>query len=151
MLKFVNKHKGLSVLIVLTLILFIIIFVIFASLFSINGESKYGNRLDGIEEVKLTKSFLKDVEKSLEEDESVVGATVRLQGKTVYIVFEVKSDISEATAQLIASKTLEKFSTEELAFYDLCYIVNWKEIVEEKEVITAIEGTKHHSKENITW
>ena len=52
---------------------------------------------------------------------------------------------------IMASNTLEKFSEEELSFYDFSYIVKWTNIVEEEEVITAIEGTKHHAKESITW
>lgn len=151
MLNLINRHKGLSIMVGLSLILFIIMLIIFISLFFGNGESKYGNRLDGIEEVKLSSSFLDDVEKKIKEDESVIEANVRLQGKIVYIVFEVNSDISVDTAKLMASTTLENFNEEELGFYDINYLVKWTNIVEEKEVVTAIAGTKHHSKESITW
>ena len=151
MLNLINRHKGMSVLVGLSLILFIIMLVIFISLFFSNGESKYGNRLEGIEEVKLSNSFLEEIENNLKEDDAVIDANVRLQGKIVYILFEVNSDISVETAKIMASNTLEKFSEEELSFYDFSYIVKWTNIVEEEEVITAIEGTKHHAKESITW
>lgn len=151
MLDYINRHKGLSVLVGLSLILFIIMLIIFISLFLGNGENKYGNRLEGIEEVKLTSSFLNEVEKKIKEDESVIDANVRLQGKIVYIVFEVTSDISNDTAKIMASNTLENFSEEELSFYDFSYLVKWTNIVEEKEEIKAIAGTKHHAKESITW
>ena len=151
MLNYINKHKALSILFGLSFILFIIMLIIFISLFFGSGESKYGNRLDGIEEVELSNTFLKDIEKKLEEDDSVVDANVRLQGKIVYIVFEVNNDISVDTAKLMASNTLENFSEEELGFYDLSYLVKWTNIVEDKEEISAIAGTKHHSKESIVW
>lgn len=156
MLNYINKHKGLSIVIGLSLILLIILIVIFASLFLGNGESKYGNRLDGIEEVKLTSAFLNDVNNKLKEDESVEEAKVRLQGKIVYIVFEVKEDVDVKSAKQIATNTLEKFSEEEKAFYDISYLIKWTKIVETedgetKEEISAIEGTKHPQKDSITW
>ena len=151
MLNYINKHKGISIVVGLSIILLIIIIVIFAILFLGGGGSVYGNRLEGIEEVKLTNKFLTEIKDNLKEDESIVDANVRLQGKIVYIVFELKSEVSVDTAKLIASNTLEKFSVEELAFYDICYLIKWTDIVEEKEVIRAIEGTKHHKKETITW
>jgi len=151
MLDYINKHKGLSILVGLSLILFIIMLIIFISLFFDSGKSKYGNRLDGIEEVELTSSFLNSIETKLKEDESVVNANVRLQGKIVYIVFEVNSDVSVETAKIMASTTLENFSNEELSFYDFNYLVKWTNIIEEKEEISAIAGNKHHSKDSITW
>lgn len=152
MLNYINKHKGISIVVGLTLILLIILIVIFASLFGNNSGNKYGNRLDGIEEVELSNSFLKDFKKELNEDESIVEANVRLQGKIVYIVFEVNNDISIETAKQMASNTLEKFSSEELAFYDISYLIKWTKInEEEKEEVSAIAGTKHHSKDSITW
>jgi len=151
MLNFINKHKGLSIVIGLSLVLFIILLVIFISLFFGSGQSLYGNRLEGIEEVELTSKFLNDVQTKIKEDESVKDANVRLQGKIVYIVLEVNSDISIETAKTIAAKTLEDFKEEELSFYDFSYLVKWTNLVEEKEEITAIAGYKHHAKENITW
>jgi len=151
MLDYISRHKGLSIVIGLSLILFIILVFIFVSLFLGNGEDKYGNRLDGIEEVKLSNKFLNEIETKLKEDESIKEANVRLQGKVVYIVFEVNSDVSVETAKIMASTTLENFSNEELSFYDFNYLVKWTNIIEEKEEISAIAGNKHHSKDSITW
>ena len=152
MLDVINRHKGLSIVLGLSFILFIIMLVIFISLFSGNGKGKYGNRLEGIEDVKLTKTFLKDVETKLEENENVIDATVRLQGKIVYINFEVNPEVSSDTAKEISNSTLENFSEEELGFYDLSYLIKWTiEDEEGKKSTTAIAGTKHHSKENIVW
>lgn len=152
MLDIINRHKGLSIVLGLSLILFIIMLIIFISLFFGNGEGKYGNRLEGIEEVELNSSFLKEIETKLEEDEGVVSATVRLQGKIVYINYELNSDVSIDTAKEIAVTTLDSFSEEELSFYDYSYLVKWIiENEEGKEETKAIAGTKHHANENIVW
>ena len=151
MLDYINKHKGISIVVGLSIILLIIMIVIFVSLFFGGGGGVYGNRLKGIEEVEISTKDMSNIASSIEEKEEVESANVRLQGKIVYIIFELKSEVSVDTAKLIASNTLEKFSTEELAFYDICDLVKWTDIVEEKEVVRAIEGTKHHQKETITW
>lgn len=151
MLDVINRHKGLSIVLGLSLILFIIMLIIFISLFFGNGEGKYGNRLEGIEEVKLDSSFLKEIEATIEDDERVKEATVRLQGKIVYINFEVNPDISVDTAKEISNSTLEKFTEDELSFYDFSYLVKWNKETEDGTEISAIAGTKHHAKESITW
>jgi len=151
MLDMINRHKGLSIVLGLSLILFIILLIIFIKLFSSTGNDKYGNRLEGIEEVELSNSFLKEVESNIEEDENVIEATVRLQGKIVYINFELNSEVSKDTAKEIAASTLDNFTEEELSFYDFSYLVKWTPLEEEGEEISAIAGTKHHLKESITW
>ena len=148
---FIAKHKGLSILIGLTIILFVILLIIFISLFINNGGGSYGNRLDGIEEVKIEDSRLKELSDTLKEKEEVKNAKVRIQGKIVYVVFEVTSETSIDTAKSIADSTLESFDDDELAFYDFSYLIKWTKIVDEKEEISAIEGTKHHTKNTITW
>jgi len=150
MLDMINRHKGLSIVLGLSLILFIILLIIFIKLFSSTGNDKYGNRLEGIEEVELSNSFLKEVESNIEEDENVIEATVRLQGKIVYINFELNSEVSKDTAKEIAASTLDNFTEEELSFYDFSYLVKWTPLEEEGEEISAIAGTKHHLKESIT-
>lgn len=151
MLNVINRHKGLSIVLGLSLILFIIMLIIFVSLFFGNGNGKYGNRLEGIEDVKLSNSFLNNIEKSLDDDERIINSEVRLQGKIVYINFEVNSDVSIDSAKEIASLILSNFSEEELKFYDFSYLIKWTIESEEGNVVSAIAGTKHPLKENITW
>lgn len=151
MLNFINKHKGLSIVCGLALILFIIVFIILISLFVTTGKGTYGDRLDGIEEVKLSDSFLNEVKTSLEENDNIESANVRLQGKIVYIKFQAKSDASTDAVKSISDEVLEKFSEDELKFYDFSFIVKWTSETDDGEKTTAIEGYKHHNKTIISW
>lgn len=151
MLNFINKHKGLSMIIGLSLILFIIMLVIFISLFFGNGKDTYGNRLDGIEEVKLSNDFLKELKNELKDKEEVIDANVRLQGKIVYIVLNLDPNTNIETAKNLSTSTLEKFSEEELDFYDISYLIKWVKETEEGTETSAIEGYKHPNKDSITW
>lgn len=151
MLKFIRKHKGLSILIGLCLILFIIILIILSNLIFVNGEGNYKGRLDGIEDVELENSFLMDIKKDLLSNEDIKDASVRLQGKIVYIKFSI-DELSVDEAKAISEDILLKFSEEELRFYDICYIITWKTLNDNgEEVLNAIEGTKHPLKDNISW
>lgn len=149
MLNVINRHKGLSIVLGLSFILFIIMFFIFISLFKGNGNGKYGNRLEGIDDVKL--SNLSEVESSLKDNENIVDANVRLQGKIVYVTFEVNSDVSLDSAKEIASSTLSSFNEDELAFYDFSYLVKWTNETDEGSEVAGIAGTKHHGLDSITW
>lgn len=151
MWNFINKHKGLSIVIGLALILLIILIVIFTSLFTGGSKSKFGNRLDGIEEVKLSNKFLKEIENELEENENVIDANIGLVGKRLSIRFEISNGELKDEAKEIATGTLSKFSEEELEFYELGYIISWTIETEEGKKINAIQGTKHPLKESITW
>lgn len=151
MLNFINKHKGLSMIIGLSLILFVIMLVIFISLFFGNGKDSYGNRLEGIEEVKLSNNFLTELKNTLKDKDEVVEANVRLQGKIVYIVLQLNPDVSVDNAKNISNSTLEKFSQEELDFYDISYLIKWEKETEEGTETSGIEGYKHPSKDSITW
>ena len=151
MLSFINKHKGLSIVCGLGLILFIIVFIILISLFVTTGKGTYGDRLDGIEDVKLSDSFLNEVKTSLEENDNIESANVRLQGKIVYIEFQAKSSVSTSAVKSISDEILEKFSEDELKFYDFSFIVKWVNETDDGEKTTAIEGYKHHNKTVISW
>ena len=51
----VKNNKGFTIILSLAVILIIILLIIFISLIRGNSSNKYGNRLDGIEEVKIGK------------------------------------------------------------------------------------------------
>ena len=136
---------------IIALILFIIVFIILISLFITTGKGTYGDRLDGIEDVKLSDSFLNEVKTSLEENDNIESANVRLQGKIVYIEFQAKSGVSTDAVKSISDVILERFSEDELKFYDFSFIVKWVNETDDGEKTTAIEGYKHHNKTVISW
>lgn len=99
---------------------------------------------------------MKETENKLKDDESIKDASIRLQGKIIYIKFEVNSDVSNEVAKQIANNILESFSDEEKKYYDISYIIS--RVVEkendegEKTTETSvIEGTKHPQKDSISW
>jgi len=146
-LKWIKKNTGLFIVFLLTLILLIFIIVIFVKLLVGNSSNKYGNRLDGISEVKIEKDTYDGVEAEVMETELVEEVSVRLQGKIVYTTIVLKSDTGSDKAKEIATNTLDNYDEEELSFYDFSFFLKW----EGEESDTVITGNKHHDLDSITW
>lgn len=145
--KWINKNKGLAILLLLTIIFVIILLIIFIELLIGGSSNKYGNRLDGIDKVKISNETYESVKKEVEDTELVEKVETRLQGKIVYTTIELKDGITVEKAKEIASNTLDNYSEDELKYYDFSFFLKWKG--EEKD--TVITGNKHHNLDSITW
>lgn len=142
-----NKNKGFAIIIALTIVLLLILLVIFLQMLLGGSSDKYGNRLDGIDKVKISNETFDGVKKELTDTELVEDVSTRIQGKIVYTTITLKSDTSKDKAKEIASATLDNYSEDELKFYDFSFFLKWKG--EEKD--TVVTGNKHHSLDGITW
>ena len=145
--KWIKRNKGLSIVLLLTLILLIFIIVIFMKLLWGNSSDKYGNRLDGIEEVKIDNNTYNEIKSEVMDSGLVEEASVRLQGKIVYTTIILKSDTSVDKAKELATNTLDNYTSDELNFYDFSYFLKW----EGEDTDKVITGNKHHSLDSITW
>lgn len=143
----IKKNKGLSVILLLAVVFLIVIIVIFVELLVGGSHNKYGNRLDGIDKVKISEKTYDGVKKEVEETGLTEEVETRLQGRIVYTTITLKSDTSVDKAKEIASNTLDNYTSSELEYYDFSFFLKWKG--EEKD--TVITGNKHHNLDTITW
>ena len=142
-----NKNKGFAIIIALGFILFLILLIIFFQMLIGGSSDKYGNRLDGINKVKISNETFEVVKKEVTDTELAEEVSTRLQGKIVYMTITLKSDTSKDKAKEIASATLDNYSEDELKFYDFSFFLRWKG----EEGDTVVTGNKHHSLDSITW
>lgn len=147
----IKRHKGLAIVLGLTLILLVIIFIIFSRMIFTTGKSEYGDRLNNLTEVR--KSVLDDVKSGIEENENVQNATVRIQGRIIYTDINVNKSMTKDKAKEIAAKTLEKYSEEALKDYDFEFLIKQEEQLDDEgnNKSYTIAGTKHPDKEKISW
>ena len=145
--KWINKNRGFAIICALALILFIIMVVIFVKLLVGGSSNKYGNRLDGIDKVKISNEIYESVKEEVKEVEGVNDVSVRLQGKIVYTTIELSDSISSDKAKEIAKNTLDNYTEDELKYYDFSFFLKWKGEESDK----VITGNKHHNLEDITW
>lgn len=115
-----------SVLFVLLLILIaclIAIAIVVINYFVGSSSSKYGDRLEGVENYPISESVKSEFVSTLEEDELIQDVTIYLSGKTIYvtIVFDSKTTLVEAQSKALSS--LELIDEELLTFYDVEYFI----------------------------
>lgn len=147
----IKRHKGLAIIGGLTLILFIILLAIFSRMIFSTGKGEYGDRLNNLTEVK--KSLLTEVKESLESQDQVEKATVRVQGRIIYTTFYVTANTNKDKAKDIANKSLEKYSEEIKKDYDFEFLIhqNLEVKKDEEDKSYTIAGTKHPNKDKISW
>jgi len=108
------------------------------------NSSKYGIRLDGIENYKLGKADFKEIEDSFKAHEDVKKVEARLSGRIIYIDVEVNKDTSNETIQNYATESLTKLSDENKEYYDVQFLVT-------REGYNTYLGSKSHSNTVISW
>lgn len=146
-IKWIKKNIGLTIVFGLSIVLFIILGVIFIKLLTGGSSDKYGNRTEGIENVKISNEIYDGVKKELTDTGLVKKVDVRIQGKIIYTTIDLNSDVSAAKAKEIACNTLDNYEAEMLGFYDFSYFLRW----EGEESTTVITGNKHHNLDTISW
>ena len=141
------KNKGFAIIISLSIVLFLILLIIFLQMLLGGSSDKYGNRLEGIDKVKISNETFESVKNEVSDTELTEDISTRIQGKIVYTTITLKSDTSKDKAKEIASNTLDNYSEDELKFYDFSFFLKWNS--EDGEIV--ITGNKHHSLDSITW
>ena len=120
LLKELKENKYTTIVFFIFLVLFLLAWVLYGMVMPSNSAEKYGNRLEGIEKVKFTESDLNSIANSLEENDMVNSASVRVNGKIINIIVEVKEGTKATNAATSLSKeSVKNFDKEELAFYDI--------------------------------
>lgn len=139
------KHKGIIIGIVV-LIALVVGGVYIKNIIS-PDESRaiYGDRLDGMDEVKITADTKNKVQEALKEKATSV--KVRVAGKIINITIETKEDVSRDDAKKMGQSAVEVFSEKEAAFYDFQILIKNDNNKEQFPII----GYKHKGKESISW
>lgn len=145
MKKFIKKHIGWVVAFAIFVLVFIAFLILKNALFPSEAKAIYGDRLEGIEKVKITDETKSKIEGKLSEATSKV--KVRVAGKLIYIDMTVTGNVDVAGAKNLANQALEEFTDEEKAFYDIQAIIESDTDTEHFPII----GYKHHSKAAFNW
>ena len=155
-MKLIKRHKGLAIVLCLTLILIIVMFIICARMIFSTGETEYGQRLNGL--VKIDSSIKEEIINETKELEQVEDITIRTQGKIIYTTITFKEGTKLAKAKEIANNTLSKYNEEVIGYYDFGYFlkenIEIPEGTEDEEKIKegfVVAGTKHPDNETISW
>ena len=150
MKKFYKENRVICILGIITVICIIVsTALLFKYFYFGNGQTKYGDRLDEIENLKITDDFKKDFVAKIKENKLIKDAEILVTGKIIYITLKFNDNVSLVEAQSIALSTVEEFSDEEKAVYDLSYTLI-EEASENNEGFT-IMGAMNAGRTKIEW
>ena len=147
MKNFFKTHKkqcmigGIAFLVIFFLIL---IWLFIVPVFSNN---KYGDRLDGIKDHKISSDTVKDIEDSLKENDKLTDVTYNNEGRILDLIITVSNDMSTEDAKKLGDTILDKISDDDKKYYDIQILID----TEEENDNYPIAGYKHKSEDNFTY
>lgn len=145
-----NKQDNiiLLVLVGILLVCFIAICILFYKYFYAGtSETKYGDRLEGIENYVLSSTLEDDVKALYTDSKSVGEITVNTQGKIIYINIAFVESLKVAEAQSLAIKALDAISEENLTFYEVQFLLT----CEAENENFPMFGSKNANSLKVVW
>lgn len=130
-----------------------------------NRGSKYGDRLRGINKISFTKKDKNKFVDSIKSNDKVNSASIDIQGKLIYIMLDVKKDVSIGDAEKIVNDSLSNLSDAVKGYYEINALITKKEEVpteetkqdaegKEKKIehrVFPISGYKNNTSDHIVW
>lgn len=125
--EFYKRNRVYSILMLVSLVCIVSILVgVIVYFVGQTTKDKYGNRLDGIDNVKITDTKKSEVENKIKENELVDSVKINIKGKLIYVNIELKTG-KHSDSEAICQTALDNFSEDEKKFYDIQYIVTNKD------------------------
>ncbi len=147
-MKFIKKHKVLFICLGVLIILFVIAFIgIKNIIYPDDSKSKYGDRLDGIENVKISDDAISKIKEEIGKNEGFSDVKYELTGKTVKIFVTVDDTVDITKSKSSSEAILSNLTDEQKAYYDIQYYVTCSG---ENELYPII-GSKHKTSEAFVW
>lgn len=121
--KKVRKLKKIKIGYVLAGIIILFFAIMIIKLVLPSGTSKYGDRLDGIEKIKFGDDEKNAIINNLKAHDGVTEAKIDVEGKIIYVIYNVSKEKTVDEARNIGNDSLELVTDEVKNFYDMNYIV----------------------------
>ena len=84
----------------------------------------YGNRLDGIDKVKITDEKKNEIIKMIKEKAGIKDAKIDIQGKIINVsITASEKENTKEEMQKLCTEILLKYSSEEIKFYDFQFLI----------------------------
>ncbi len=132
-------------LILFILIVFVAALIITTQSFLYNNDvsSLYGNRLDGVENVKISEQKTSTIIEKVTDYDEVKSVSIDINGRIINVVIREKEDLKVELAKELPSIVLNEFTDLELEFYDFQFFV----VSENYSLI----GYKNSTAEEVVW
>ena len=144
-MKFIKKHMSAFVALITFILVIIGLFLVKHIFFPNESHAIYGTRLEGREKLEISNKTKKDITEKIAAEATDI--KVRVAGRIIYIEMKANEGTSLDAAKAIGNKTLECFSDEEKAYYDIQVLIENDSNANQVPII----GYKHHTKTALVW
>ncbi len=117
-MKIIRRNKYTIICITICTLICLGGYGVYTWLFPNKGAPVYGDRLNGIDKVTLTDSYLKEITEKIKEDEKITSVKFDIKGKIINVIIKVTDEVDLVKAKIIPTTILSLFKEEEVAFYD---------------------------------
>ncbi len=143
-----KKHKGLFICLGVLIILGIVAFIGIKKLvYPDSSKNKYGDRLNGIEEHKISDESINEMKETFLKNENVVDFEYVLTGKIIKVFIKVKENTKVDDAKELSEIITKNISEDDLKFYDILHYVT----CEGENELYPISGSKHKTSDLFVW
>lgn len=118
-MKFFKKNKKIVIGITIAVIVLLVVFLVKILIFPTIGKDRYGNRLDGIEQVRINSDSMTKMEQELSTANNVENVSTDVKGRIINIMIEVKAGTKVEDAKKLADQTLKHFTGDQKEYYDI--------------------------------
>lgn len=143
MKKMWKENRVLFMLIIILVICFIAIVSVAFTFFYSSKVSKYGSRLDDIENYPVTSKDKNNYKETLLENENVTKVSVEVPQRKVRLTVHFNDEIDLEDAKAIIVNSLDMFSEDILSYYDVEFLLL-------SDNFTTL-GNKNAVIEHISW
>ncbi len=144
---FVKNHKKqclIGGIIFLILFIIIMLWLFIVPLFS---DNKYGDRLKGIEDHKISSSTIEEIKNTLKENQAVSDVTYNNEGRILDFIIIVSGDMKKEDAKSLGDVILENIKDDDKSYYDIQVLID----TEEENDNYPIAGYKHKTEDNFDF
>ncbi len=151
MKKFYKENRVFVILMGIVLVC-VIVMLVMATKYVIksNTNNTYGNRLDGIKDVKITNKMKSEMESKIKEMNKVSSVKINVHGKIVYFDIDFDNEATLDEVKGIAIKCLELFKEEYKNFYDMQFLFTKSKSTDEEEKFPII-GYMKAGATTVSW
>ena len=144
---FLKKNKHTVVVLFCCLLLTILVFFIKFAFFPNDGKAVYGDRLNGISDVKINNAKFEQIQSALEEKEEVKTASVSVSGRILDVMIVANDDVSVDTAKTFTDKVVEALEEDQKKYYDIQVFISKTNGDEKFPII----GYRHKKNDYFSW
>lgn len=142
MKKLWKQNRVLLMLIIILIICFIAIVCVALTFFY---SDEVDNRFKDLSEHEISTTFKDEYQDKLLENEGLLKVTFNVPKRTVFIKINFDGSVTLDAAKSIVANSLELFSEEDLAYYDIEFTLRWD------ETDFVIKGSKNAVSDHISW